>query len=146
MKFIILENDKVAGVFSMPASEVESFKNNNPHINIVAYTGNTNNIIGMNYTSTTGQLSGTPLSAVPVLLPVSRTEFKQLFTPQERAAIKQAKNTDSLLQEYYEVLDDPSVTSIDLNLQSTKDLVTLLVTKNLLTQERANEVLSRTFK
>lgn len=139
-------NNKIVFFGTMPESEVDSFKSSNPDISIFAYNNTVNtNIMGMTYNKTTGELSGEP---TPILVPtvVTIAQFKQLFTAQERLSIKQARLTDPLLEEYYSVLEDPGLATIDLNLQSTKDLVALLVTKNLLTQERASEVLSRTFK
>ena len=150
MRYLGINSDnKIVFNGSMPESDAEMFKLNNTSITLFPNTKitDTTNILGKTYNRLTGEITGETQPLInSTSLKIPRAEFKLLFTAQERIAIKQARNTDSLLQEYYEVLDDPSVISIDLNLQSTKDLVALLITKNLLTQQRANEVLSRTFK
>ncbi len=71
---------------------------------------------------------------------VSPVEFKLLFTPQERVAMKAARSTDPVIEDLYEVLDDPRLTFVDLGLQSTKDAIGYLVSAGLLAQARADEI------
>lgn len=82
----------------------------------------------------------------PVVIPpkVSPVEFKLLFTSAERIAIKAARATDPILEDAYEILEDPRLTYVDLGLQSTIGLVEYMVTKNLITQVRADAVLTGT--
>lgn len=84
----------------------------------------------------------------PVVIPpkVSPIEFRLLFTPAERVAINTAKTDDAVLTDFFSIVDDPRLTFVDLGLQSTQDAIAYLVAKELLTQERASEVLTGTFK
>ena len=67
-------------------------------------------------------------------------EFKMLFTIQERIAIKAARTTDEILQDGFEILEDPRLTTVDFGLQSVRDLIDYMVSLNLLTVERAVEI------
>lgn len=73
---------------------------------------------------------------------VSPVEFKLLFTSAERVAIKTARATDPVIDDFFGIIEDPRLTFVDLGLQSTKDAIAYLVSKNLLTEARASEVLS----
>lgn len=73
---------------------------------------------------------------------VTPLEFKMLFTSQERIAIKALKLTDPIVEDAYELLDDPRLTVVDLGLKSNKDLIAYLVVLGVLTQERSMQVLS----
>ncbi len=73
---------------------------------------------------------------------VTPLEFKMLFTSQERIAIKEAKATDEILQDGFEILDDPRLTMVDLGLASVQGLIDYMVTLELLTTERADEIKS----
>lgn len=73
---------------------------------------------------------------------VTPLEFKMLFTSQERIAIKEAKATDAILQDGFEILDDPRLTMVDLGLASVQGLIDYMVTLELLTTERADEIKS----
>lgn len=75
---------------------------------------------------------------------VTPLEFKMLFTSQERIAIKEAKATDAILQDGFEILDDPRLTMVDLGLASVQGLIDYMVTLELLTTERADEIKSGT--
>lgn len=73
---------------------------------------------------------------------VSPVQFKLLFTSPERVAIKAARTTDPMIDDFFDIVDDPRLTGVDLGLQSTKDAIAYLVVKNLLTQARASNVLA----
>lgn len=73
---------------------------------------------------------------------VTPLEFKMLFTSQERIAIKEAKATDAILQDGFEILDDPRLTMVDLGLASVQGLIDYMVTLELLTTKRADEIKS----
>lgn len=72
---------------------------------------------------------------------VSPVEFKLLFTSPERVAIKAARATDPVIDDFYDIVEDPRLTHVDLGLQSTKDTIGYLQGKGLLTAERAAEIL-----
>ena len=73
---------------------------------------------------------------------VTPLEFKMLFTSQERIAIKEAKSTDAILQDGFEILEDPRLTVVDLGLASVQGLIDYMVTLELVTTERADEIKS----
>ena len=73
---------------------------------------------------------------------VSPLEFKMLFTVLERIAIKEAKATDEILQDGFEILDDPRLTVVDLGLESTRGFIDYMATLELVTTERADEIKS----
>lgn len=78
----------------------------------------------------------------PVYPQVTRVQFKMLFTSAERIAIKTARATDAVLDDFYELLEDPQLTYVDLNSQSNQDAVNYLASKGYITPERIPEILS----
>ena len=80
---------------------------------------------------------------VPTEAPkVSPVEFKLLFTSAERVAIKAARQADPVIDDFYDIVEDPHLTYVDLGLQSTKDAIGYLQSKGLLTAERAAVILT----
>lgn len=77
---------------------------------------------------------------------VSPVEFKLLFTPQERVAMRAARATDPVIADFFDVIDDPRLTYVDLGLQSTQDAIAYLVGSSYLTGERGAEVLAGSIK
>lgn len=73
---------------------------------------------------------------------VSTIEFKLLFTSGERIAIK--SSTDPVVQDFYEITNDPRLTHVDLGLRSTQDAIAYLVHVGILTQVRADAILAGT--
>ena len=73
---------------------------------------------------------------------VSPVEFKLLFTSAERVAIKAARATDPVIDDFYDIVEDPRLTHVDLGLQSTKDALSYMVAQGLLTEERRLEILA----
>ena len=73
---------------------------------------------------------------------VSPVEYKLLFTSAERVAIKAARATDPVIDDFYDIVEDPRLTYVDLGLQSVKDAINYLQSKGLLTAERAAEILA----
>ena len=73
---------------------------------------------------------------------VSPVEFKLLFTSQERVAIKAARATDQVIDDFFEIVEDPRLTQVDLGLKSTRDAIGYLAAQNLITAERATEILA----
>lgn len=73
---------------------------------------------------------------------VSPVQFKLLFTATERVAIKTARDNDLVIDDFYDIVEDPRLTHVDLGLQSTKDAIGYLQSKQLLTAERAAEILT----
>jgi hypothetical protein len=78
----------------------------------------------------------------PVQRPrVSPVEFKLLFTPQERVAIKLARAGDPVIDDFMEIVGDPRLTYVDLNLQSTQDALGYLAAKGILAGDRKAQIL-----
>lgn len=73
---------------------------------------------------------------------VSPVEFKLLFTPQERVAIKAARATDPAIDDFYDIVEDPRLTHVNLGLQSTQDALGYLETKGLITDARRVQILA----
>ena len=73
---------------------------------------------------------------------VSPVEFKLLFTSAERVAIKAARATDQVIDDFYDIVEDPRLTQVDLGLKSTRDAIGYLAVQNLITAERATEILA----
>ena len=82
-----------------------------------------------------------PAPAPPAERKVSPVEFKLLFTPQERVAIRAARETDPVIDDFFDILDDPRLTSVTLTGTSTRSMVDYLVSKQLLTASRRDEIL-----
>ena len=80
-----------------------------------------------------------PEKVYPKVTPV---EFKMLFTVHERIAIKEAKATDEILQDAFEILEDPRLTVVDLGLASNQGFIDYMATIGLITTERADEIKS----
>lgn len=72
---------------------------------------------------------------------VSPVEFKLLFTSSERVAIKVARSTDPILEDFYDIVEDPRLTTVNLALQSTQQALGYMQSKGLLTSERVAEIL-----
>lgn len=77
---------------------------------------------------------------------VTLVQFKLLFTPAERVAIKAARATDAMIDDFYEIVEDPRLTMVDFGLQSTVDGVGYLVSRGLITEARKDEIISGVLK
>ncbi len=84
-----------------------------------------------------------PVAETTALPPsISPIEFKLLFTAQERVAIKAARATDPVIDDFYEVVEDPRLTFVDLGLQSTRDAIGYLAAQGLIGAERVEQILA----
>lgn len=82
-----------------------------------------------------------PVTIEPVAPKISPVEFKLLFTSAERVAIKAARTSDPIIDDFFDIVEDPRLTLVDLGLQSTKDAIDYLESKALITAERKAEIL-----
>ena len=73
---------------------------------------------------------------------VSPVEFKLLFTPQERVAIKAERGNDPMIDDFFEIVEDPRLTHVNLGLQSTQDALGYLETKGFITDARRVQILA----
>lgn len=97
-----------------------------------------------------GWVNGALVKAPPLIIQapaaqapkVSPVEFKLLFTAAERVAIKAARATDPVIDDFYDIVEDPRLTHVDLGLKSTRDAIGYLAAQNLITAERTSEILA----
>lgn len=88
-----------------------------------------------------GKFISPPEVTEPVLPNIiTKVAFRFRFTDTEYAGIITAAKTDAEVQVWYDTFN--MVATIDLDNQRTKDGVANLVSKNLLTQARATEILT----
>ena len=80
------------------------------------------------------------LEVLPPPLPVSPIAFKMLFTLKELVAIKASE--DPLVAAFFGLVDDPRLTEIRLDLQSTKEAIQHLAEIGLIAESRVEEILS----
>jgi hypothetical protein len=80
-----------------------------------------------------------PAPSYPVLTPL---QFKMCFSALERIAGKELAKTDPIMADAYSILDDPRLTSVDLGLQSNRDLLAYMVSKGVITEARMAEILT----
>jgi hypothetical protein len=73
---------------------------------------------------------------------VSPVEFKLLFTAQERVAIKAERGNDLMIDDFFEIVEDPRLTHVNLGLKSTQDALGYLETKGLITDARRVQILA----
>ncbi|KJS40219.1 MAG: hypothetical protein VR70_05355 [Rhodospirillaceae bacterium BRH_c57] len=83
---------------------------------------------------------------------LSRPEFKLQFTAPERLAIRAARaytgteaaqvNLKAALDDFFDLIEDPALTAIDLELPATVEGVTFLATAGLIAAERVPVILA----
>lgn len=73
---------------------------------------------------------------------VSPIEFKLLFKLHERVAIKAARTTDPIVDDFMEIIEDVRLTHINLSLSSTREGVDYLESVGLIENGRSAEILS----
>ncbi len=76
----------------------------------------------------------------PVPPKVSAIEYKMLFTPQERIATK--TSSDLIVQDLYELLNDPRVMTVDLSLASIQGALDYMTSLGILAEGRKAEILT----
>lgn len=87
--------------------------------------------------------NATMYQAVAEPVKVSPVEFKLLFTAPERVAIK--ASADPIVQDFFEIVNDPRLTFVDLGLQSTHDALAYLEGIGLIAEGRAAVILAGNF-
>jgi len=85
-----------------------------------------------------------PLAPTPPK--VSPVEFKLLFTPAERVAIKAARSADPVIDDFYDIIEDPRLTHVDLGLASTQAALGYLASQGLIEETRVAVILSGTLQ
>ncbi len=82
-----------------------------------------------------------PIAPTVEYAKISPIEFKMLFTMSERLATNPLKQSDEIIKDWFEILDDPRLTFVDLGLKSTQDALSYLVTLEILTEDRKLQIL-----
>lgn len=82
------------------------------------------------------------IAPTPVAVTVTPIQFKQLFTSAERIAIKNARPTDEIIDDFMTIVDDPNLTAIDLSRASTVEFLDYLVSSSIITAERKDAIKS----
>lgn len=78
---------------------------------------------------------------VPGAMPkVSPVQFKLLFTVNERVAIK--TSDDPIVKDFFEIVNDPRLTFVDLALESTQQALAYLESKKLIGTGRPAQILT----
>lgn len=80
----------------------------------------------------------------PVPPKVSPVEFMLLFTSPERIAIKAARQTDPVIDDWLDIVQDPRLTHVDLGLKSTHDALDYLTAQGMLDAGRKDEIIANT--
>lgn len=80
-----------------------------------------------------------PTNAPVLPKAVSPVEFKLLFTAPERIAIK--TSVDPVIQDFFEIVNDPRLTHVNLSLQSTQDALGYLALQGVIAESRIAEIL-----
>ena len=78
---------------------------------------------------------------VPVYPKVTPVQFKLLFTSPERVAIKAARATDPVVDDLWELVEDPRMEYVDFGLKSARDSIEYLATVGLIEPERVGEII-----
>lgn len=78
----------------------------------------------------------------PVPPKVSPVTFMLLFTAAERVAIKAARATNPVIDDFLDIIDDPRLTYVDLGLVSTQEAVGYLAMEGLIAEARIQAILS----
>lgn len=80
-----------------------------------------------------------PEQVYPKVTPV---QFKLLFTSPERVAIKAARATDPVVDDLWDLVEDPRMEYVDFGLKSVRDSIEYLATAGLIAPERVAEIIS----
>lgn len=82
-----------------------------------------------------------PAPEPAIVLPkVSPVEFLLLFTSQERVAIRAARQTDPVLDDFFGIVEDPRLTFVNLALPSVQDALQYLAANKFITGARLKEI------
>lgn len=87
-----------------------------------------------------------PPAPEPAIVPpkVSPVEFLLLFTSQERVAIRAARQTDPVLDDFFGIVEDPRLTFVNLALPSVQGALQYLAANEFITDARREEILKGT--
>lgn len=73
---------------------------------------------------------------------VSPVQFKMLFTSMERVAIKAARAGDPVIDDFFDLLDDPRLESVRLGMPSVRQMLEYLAAQSLIAENRVDQILT----
>lgn len=73
---------------------------------------------------------------------ISTINFKLRFTTQERVAIRSLAESDPVVYDFLNMIEDPRLTNVDLNLPDVVEALDYLISKNIINQQRKQEILA----
>lgn len=73
---------------------------------------------------------------------ITPPQFKQLFTAQERIAMRSLRSTDPVIDDAFDLIEDPRLTEVDLTLPGTTGLIDYLISIDVLAPERKAQIMS----
>ncbi len=82
----------------------------------------------------------------PLAKTVSPVEFKLLLAPAERIAIRAARATDPVIDDMFDILEDPRLTGVNLGLISTASMIDYLISQGHIEASRKAVILSGDFQ
>ena len=78
----------------------------------------------------------------PTYPKVSPVEFLLLFTSAERVAIRAVRPDDPVIDDFFDIVEDPRLTFVDLGLPSVQGALHYLAAAQLITDARREEILT----
>ena len=72
---------------------------------------------------------------------VSPVEFMLFFTSAERVTLKAARNTDAVVDDFFDILEDQRLTEINMGLPSTSEILDYFISQGYLDSSRKSEIL-----
>ena len=78
----------------------------------------------------------------PTYPKVSPVEFLLLFTSAERVAIRAVRQEDPVIDDFFDIVEDPRLTFVDLGLPSVQGALHYLAAAQLITDARLEEILT----
>lgn len=72
---------------------------------------------------------------------LSPVDFMLLFTSAERVAIKAARESDQMIADFFDLLEDPRLERVRLGQPAVQEGVHYLATQGLITEQRRDEIL-----
>ena len=73
---------------------------------------------------------------------VSPVQYKLLFTSAERIAIRAERQTDAVIDDFFDIIDDPRLDGVDVNGAASVSAVNYMQGQGLLTEARAADILA----
>jgi hypothetical protein len=73
---------------------------------------------------------------------LTRVEFKLRFTPQERVILRSLRTSDPYVDDFFDLLEDPQLTLVDLELPQVIEAVHYMISKTEGSVDRALQILN----